>query len=300
MINQVNITNPKGDTLELVLADPLRNGILVKNIDGLAPSQATINYQSLATSDGGLYSSSRVEPRQIIFDLGMVGDNPEGARNLTYEYFPIKQEIEMTFISEQRVRAIKGYVEHHNADIFTSTENTSISVLCLDPWFYVYGPTAVVFSGVDPKFEFPFSNESLEEPLIEFGEVVRDNRAFLDYNGDIDTGVIVNINCLENAEDIYLFNEKTYERMHIDTGRIQTITGHAIQKDDIIEIDTTPGRKAIRLHREGEVYNIISSLDRNSDWLVLRNGTNVFGMEARAGENNLMANFTYRTLYGGF
>lgn len=300
MIQQVNITNPQGDTLELVLADPYRNGILVKEIQGLAPCQSTINYQSLATADGGLFASARTEPRQITFTLGMIGDNPEGARNITYEYFPVKQEITMLFISDQRMRTITGYVESHEADIFSDQEQTVISVLCLDPWFYVYGPTAVVFSGVTPLFEFPFSNESLTEDLIEFGEIIRDNRAFLDYNGDVETGVIVQIQCLGPADDIYLFNDETDERMHIDTARITAITGTALKKDDSIEINTTQGSKYIRLMRGGNWYNIISALDRFSDWLVLRNGTNIFGLEARTGENNLVASFTYRTKYGGF
>ncbi len=300
MIQQVNITNPRGDTLELVLADPYRNGILVKDIKGLAPSQSTINYQSLATSDGGLFASARTEPRAITFTLGMIGDNPEGARQITYEYFPVKQEITMLFISDQRMRTITGYVESHDADIFSNEEETTISVLCLDPWFYVYGPTAVVFSGVTPLFEFPFSNESLTEPLLEFGEIIRDNRAFLEYNGDVDSGVIVQINCLGPADDIYIFNDETHERMHIDTARVTAITGKALKKDDTIEINTTVGQKRIRLIREGNWYNIISALDRYSNWLVLRNGTNIFGLEARTGENNLVASFTYRTQYGGF
>lgn len=300
MIKQVNITNPNDETLELVLAEPLRNGILVQDISGLAPCQATINYQSLATSDGGLYSSARVEPRNIVFTLGMVGDNPEYSRNLTYDFFPVKKEIKMTFISDQRARVITGYVEFHDADIFSQEESTRISVLCLDPWFYVYGPTAVVFSGVRPLFEFPFSNEDLEEPLIEFGEIMRDNRAFLEYTGDIDTGVIIQILCEDNAEDIYLFNEVTHERMHIDTARITSLTGKALRKDDTIEINTTSGEKQIRLYRDGDWTNIISALDRNSTWLVLRNGTNIFGFEARTGEENLMVSFTFRTKYGGF
>lgn len=300
MIQQVNVTNPQGDTLELVLADPYRNGILVKDISGLAPCQSTINYQSLATSDGGLFASARTEPRQITFTLGMVGDNPEGSRNITYEYFPVKQEVTMLFISEQRMRTITGYVESHEADIFSDQEETVISILCLDPWFYVYGPTAVVFSGVTPLFEFPFSNESLTEDLIEFGEIIRDNRAFLDYNGDVETGVIVQINCLGSADDIYIFNDDTGEQMYIDTSRITMIVGSALKKNDIIEINTSTGEKRIRLLRNGNWYNIISALARESNWLVLRNGTNIFGLEARVGGNNLVASFTYRTKYGGF
>lgn len=300
MIKQVNITNPKGDTLELVLAEPYNNGILVKDISGLAPTQSTINYQSLATSDGGLFSSARTEPRNITFTLGMVGDDPEASRQITYEYFPVKQKITMTFASDQRKRTITGYVESHEADIFSKEESTVISVLCLDPWFYVYGPTAVVFSGVRPLFEFPFSNESLTDPLLEFGEIMRDNRAFLDYDGDVDTGVIIQIVCEDNAEDIYLFNEETDERMHIDTSRITALTGAALKRDDTIEINTTQGQKRIRLFRDGDWYNIISALDRHSDWLILRSGTNIFGFEARTGEANLMVSFTYRTQYGGF
>ncbi len=47
--------------------------------------------------------------------------------------------------------------------------------------------------GVQPAFEFPFENNSLTENLLEFGEIRLDTRAELNYEGDADTGVVINI-----------------------------------------------------------------------------------------------------------
>ncbi len=300
MIKQVNIINPKNETLELVLADPYTTGILVTDISGLAPPKSSINYQSLATGDGGLFASARTEPRNIVFSLRMVDTDAEDARVKTYEFFPVKKEITMQFISNKRRLMITGYVESHEADIFSSEESTQISVLCLDPWFYELGDVQTVFSGIKPLFEFPFSNESLDEPMIEFGEIMRDTRAFLEYKGDVDTGVYINIYFEAAAEDIWIFNEQTQEMMMINTARIAELTGKAVGVDDNIEICTVPGKKYIRLLRSNTYTNIISALERSSQWLVLRNGTNIFGFEARSGKNNLLVSFTYRTQYGGF
>lgn len=300
MIKQVNIINPRGDILELELKNPYATGILVTNITGLSPPKSDINYQELATSDGGLFSSARTQPRNIVFSLRMIETDAEAARDKTYDFFPVKKEITMQFISDRKSLEIKGHVESHEADIFSSEESTQISVLCLDPWFYQVGETSNLFSGVQPLFEFPFSNESLTEPMMEFGNIMKDTRAFLKYEGDVDSGVYVNIYAEGPAEDIYLFNAETNERMFISTSRIAEMTGKAFGTDDNIEICTVPGKKYIRLLRAGVYTNIISALDRSSQWLVLRYGTNIFGFEARSGQNSLLVSYSYRTQFGGF
>ena len=47
-------------------------------------------------------------------------------------------------------------------------ETTQISIVCPDPYFYSAGPdgtNTTIFYGVEPLFEFAFSNESLTESL---------------------------------------------------------------------------------------------------------------------------------------
>lgn len=299
MIKQVNVTNPKKETLKLLLADPYATGLLVTNITGLGPPQSDINYTELATGDGGLWSSSRTQPRNIVISLQMVDKDAEHARHVTYEYFPIKQLVRLEFITDERSLFIDGYVESHDDNIFSKTETTQISILCLFPWFYKIGEEASVFSGVKPLFEFPFSNESLTEPMIEFGYILRDTRATLYYEGDVETGLIITVHFEDVAEDISIYNVDTQEIMKIDTDRIVEMTGKAMQPMDDIEICTIPGQKYIRLLRDGEYTNIISALDRDSTWLKLRWGTNMYGFSARVGEGNLLVTFSYRTMYGG-
>lgn len=299
MLREINIINPKQETLVLDLDDPGRNNILVTGIDGLGPPKATVNYQSLATADGGIFTSSRVDPRSITFHLEMVNGDAEEARRLTYKYFPIKKDIRMEFVSDQKAVYTTGYVESHEDNIFSNRETVDISVLCVDPWFYAVGQSSSVFSGVTPMFEFPFSNESLTDPLIEFGTIARDTRAILEFDGDVDTGVYITIHAMDDAEDITVYNVDTQESMKIDTGRITRMTGQSFGEKDDIEICTVPGSKYIRLLRKGVYTNIISALDRKSQWLVLRNGTNMFGFNARTGENNLLVTFEYRSQYGG-
>lgn len=300
MIQSVVVTNFKGDSLELELAHPEKTGLAVHKIEGLGPPKADINYQKLATGDGGLYNSSRADTRNVVLTLAPL-DNPSVEKNRikTYRYFPLKKKVKLTFKTDVRVLYCEGYVESNEPDVFSDLETTQISVICVDPWLYAPGDSASVFSGVTPMFEFPFSNESLTDNLIEFGDIMVDTRARLIYEGDIDAGVEINVHALDGAEDIKLFNVDTREKMIIDTGVIATKTGKPFGYADDIFISTRPGNRYVKLLRDGVYTDIISALDRDSDWLMLTTGDNVFGFDARIGANNLWVTYSYRNTYGG-
>lgn len=301
MIQAITVTNPKNESLRMVLNKPELCGIAIKSIDGLGPPKSKINYQELATIDGGLYTSSRAEARNIVFEL-MPLDIPvsvEDNRRKTYRYFPLKKKVKVMVETDFRVLQCEGYVESNDPDIFSNEETISITVVCPDPWFYSTGDSSTVFSGVEAMFEFPFSNESLTENLIEFGNIQIDTNAKLDYDGDIDTGVYITIHVLDSAEDITLQNVQTREYMKVNTSVIQTLTGHPLQPLDDIEISTVPGNRYIRLLRNGTYTNVISALDRNSEWLMISAGMNIFTFTARNGAEKLYVSFTYRNTYGG-
>ena len=300
MIDRIIVTNPKDETLILSLRNPDDAGLYVQEIDGLGPSKANINTSELATVDGSLYSSSRMTERNIVLTLGML-ESPtiEAARLRTYKYFPIKKQVRLLFETDARFAEVVGYVESNEPVIFSNRQTTQISILCPDPAFYEAGESQTVFSGIRPMFEFPFSNESLEEDLIEFGQILLDTRAILTYNGDIDTGVIITINATGAANDINIFNTMTYEKMIIDTNRIVALTGQGFGQGDAIIISTIRGNRYARLLREGVYTNIISALDKNSDWFQISSGDNLFAFTAAGGESSLMINFVYRNAYGG-
>lgn len=282
------------------LARPEKSGLIVKDITGLGPSKANINAQELATMDGSIFSSARVENRNIVLTLAMMFDPlVEDARHRTYRYFPLKKMVTLTFETDYRISEISGYVESNEPNIFSDAEETQISIICTDPYFREPSLSSSAFFGADPLFEFPFENDSVTEPLLLMGEIREDSRVTFEYGGDVDTGMLITVHTLKDARNITIYNVETRESMAINTDKIKDLTGMAFHSGDDIEISTYQGNKYVRLVREGHYTNIISAVNKDADWLRLSVGYNTFDYQAEEGVKDIVVTFTYRNAFGG-
>lgn len=300
MLKAITVTNFKGESLRMELANPDPSGMVIFNVEGIGSGQANINTTEMATSDGGWFNSARGTVRNIVFSIKLMA-NPsvEENRIKSYRYFPVKKLGTYTFETDTRISTIRGYVESNEPVIFSSQEYTQISILCPDPWFYATSGSSSAFAGITPNLEFPFSNESLSAKKIEFGIIRRDNRAIIDYKGDVDTGVVITIHALGPAEHIMLYNADTLEKMSIDTDILRSISGAPFGTGDDIIISTKHGERYVHLLRNGSYTNIISAIDRESDWFQLTSGDNIFGFTTRSGDTNLLVSFEYQNAYAG-
>lgn len=300
MIKSFTVTNPKGESLKLELTRPELSGLIVQSIEGLGPTKATINTGETATMDGSLFNSARASNRNIVITLAlMFAPTVEDSRHKTYKYFPVKKRIRLDFETDRRSVYTYGYVESNEPAIFSSQETVQISVICPDPYFYEDDQTVSGFYGAEPLFEFPFSNESYEEDLLELSQIRLDSRAILTYEGDADAGAIISIYAKDTAKNITLYNTGTMESLFIDTDKIETITGKPFGAGDDIQISTIKGDLYVRLLREGVYTNIIAALGKGADFLQLTNGDNIFAVTAEEGDDNLVVTFRYNNAYGG-
>lgn len=301
MIRSVTVTNHNRESLKLDLYYPETSGIIIESIDGMGPPKANINSNEVATIDGGIFTSARMQQRNLVFKLAMMFDPLiEDSRLRIYKFFPIKKPITIDFVTDYRHAYCTGYVESNEPDIFSNHETTQVSIICPDPYFYEQSMEEVAFSGVHPLFEFPFENDSLTENLLEFGDIRDDNRAILNYRGDVDTGVFIVCHVMSGTvENLTIWNVDTREHMRIDTNKIMRLTGIRFSQGDDIEINTKIGEKYVRLLHDGRYYNIISCIEKDADWFQITNGFNTFTFVADYGEMNLKLTFTYRNAYGG-
>lgn len=303
MIRSITVTNYLGDSIKLDLARPEESGFVVKSITGLGPGKANINTTEVSTNDGGLYNSSRISVRNIVISLGFLWkDSIEDVRQLSYKYFPIKKKVTLLFETDNRLAEIEGYVESNDPTIFSKNEGSDISIVCPDPHFYSAGDAGINtinFSGYDPIFEFPFSNESLTEDLLEIGTLYNNTEKVIIYNGDAQTGVTITIHAIGEVTMITIYNIGTRETMKIDTDKIEAFTGQGITAGDDIVINTVKGSKSITLQRDGKSTNILNCLEKNSDWFQLTKGDNIFAYTAETGHTNLQFKMENRIVYEG-
>lgn len=303
MIKTVRVTNYLGESLTLELKNPWDIGIAITKIEGLGPVKADINSTEISSGDGARFNSARIGTRNIVFTFRLL-ESPtvEDSRQKTYKYFPVKTNVSLLFETDNRLCQITGYVESNKPNIFSEEEDTQISIICPNPYFISMengGMNTVVFFGSEPTFEFPFSNESLTDPLIIFGNIKLRQEEIVPYDGDSQVGFTIKMHALGEVRQITIYNTKTRESMKIDTDILNEITGSGIIAGDEITISTIKGDKYITLLRDGEEINILNALGKDVDWFQLAKGDNRFAYICEYGAENLEFSINYQTLYEG-
>lgn len=305
MIKSVTVVNYLGDSMKIELERPRTSGFAVAYIDGLGPGKANINTSEVATNDGGIFNSSRLSSRNIVLGLLYSWEGSESIEELrlkTYRYFPIKKKVKLIIETDVRTAEIEGYVESNEPNIFSKSQGSHISIICPNPLFYSSGEkgtNVTTFHGITPMFEFPFSNESLKNPLIEMGDIELQVMKTVLYDGDEELGIVITIHALGDAKNIDIYNTTTREMMSINTDKLKEYTGHEMITGDDIVISTVKGDKYIRLLRDGQSVNILNCLEKESDWFQLVKGDNVFAYTAEHGGSNLQFKIENRIAYEG-
>lgn len=303
MIKTVTVTNYLGESLTLELKNPWDVGIAITKIEGLGPVKADINSTEISSGDGARFNSARISTRNIVFTFRLLeAPTVEDSRQKTYKYFPIKTNVTLLFETDNRLCQITGYIESNKPNIFSEEEDTQISIICPNPYFISMsngGMNTVVFFGDEPVFEFPFSNESLTDPLIVFGNIKLRQEEIVPYDGDSEVGFTIKMHALGEVRQITIYNTKTRETMKIDTDILNEITGSGIVAGDEITISTIKGDKHITLLRNGEEINILNALGKDVDWFQLAKGDNRFAYICEYGAENLEFSINYQTLYEG-
>lgn len=311
MIQKIVVRNPKNELLELDIRHPEKTGINVIDVTGITPTGAEIYSTPFGLLDGGIYNGSRVPSRNVVLTLGMFNEkNEDGtlksiedARLKVYNFFRIKDWVNLVFHTSQRILQLTGYVESAETDIFSNEETSTVSVLCIDPWFYSASYSQAGFSGTRALFTFPFESKLgsviPNENLI-FGSITVDTRTDIIYEGDIKTGFNMYITFSgSDFHNIYFYNMETRERMNIYTDQIETITGSPLGPGDELQISTISGSKNAYLMRNGIYKNVISAIDKDSDWIQLTKGKNIFAFASDKGVENIMIRLNYKDAYAG-
>ena len=128
-------------------------------------------------------------------------------------------------------------------DIFSGEAGCLISILCPESYLYDIYDAVTVFSSVTPLFEFPFSNESLVTPLIEFSEIDSSTEKTVVYEGDAPIGILLHIHATGSASGFTITNSRTLETLAIDSTKLIATVGADISEGDDFWISTVQGDK---------------------------------------------------------
>lgn len=295
MIKSVYVTNYMGDSLLLPLSDYTESGIVITEIDGIGPVEADVHTTDYATRDGSVFNSARVQNRTVVLTLRpMEHPTVEDMRHRIYKFFPVKREVKMEVITDRRDAYVTGYVESVEPTIFSNEEEVEVSIVCPDPYFYSASSSEIIYSGAEPLFEFPFSNEG-PSPVIIMGVATNTNERVFDYNGDFDVGVIIHLKFTGAVSGLAVHSIEENQNMEIDISKIPD----GLQPQDELIISTLKGSKSARILRNGHFINAINSIAMLSDWITVHIGSNTIIYTADSGLENVTMSLDFNIAYEG-
>lgn len=254
------------------------------------------------------YDTSKIPGSEFI--VSPINASIESLRQMSYRYFPVKQPIKLFIKTSNRHVWINGYVESNEPDIFNKDEGATISIICPNPYFYGVGEESIYtqLKTVTPKFEFPdpdgFSNESLDQELIEMGDLQLTNSTNITYDGDIETGVILEVvfnSIPNNLNPLSITNRTQNSSMSLNIPMLPQLTQRSIQIGDKLVISSISRNKFIKFYDVNGAYkdglNVLSIFNREWGWLVLKKGHNYIFYNGLG--DSIDVSISYPKIYGG-
>lgn len=302
VLRSVEFSGTSDNPYKINLVKPDQSQFIINDIGGLGAGKADLHTAQRASMDGDVFNGARLGSRNLTFEFGYGYKlDPEIGREISYEVFPLKENVTMKFVTDTKTVTINGYIESNETSIFTAEPAFDLSIMCTDPYFKSIPEDREVLKlySLVSLFEFPFSNESLTEDLIIFGEHASENFAELLYQGSQSTGVLIRFVFNGEATHPSITNDRTRQTMRIDTDVLTNLTGRPLGPGDVIEINTVRGQKSVNLIRNGRYVNIINSLARASQWITLLRGINPISVNADTGIQSVQTEVIYDIYYAG-
>lgn len=280
----IYLENKDGKTLHFGASTPYT----ITEFSGLNPPKATINTNTTATLDGGMFNSAKLQMRSINIAFA-IEENAEQNRLAVYEVVQPKNPINLYYQSEMLDVFISGYVEEISPSYFAKKQIVTISILCPFPYFKSAQQVINELSSITKMFHFPFASTAEKE--IVFGVIDTLTSVTILNQGSVQTGLTFELYAKNTITNPKIFNYQTGEFLAINT---------TMHEGDLITVTTGQGNKTITLLRDGAETNIFNLLDKNSTWLQLDIGGGVFVYEVAEGSTvNLSVTISHYDLFEG-
>ena len=285
MLKSIKATNYDNISLTMYMSDTnFRNlGFAIKKVEGLGPVKGNINTSDEANGNGGIYISSKKEPRNIIITLALKQfsstTNPEKTRQSIYRTFQIGKLVTLLITTDNRTVTCVGYTESCEPDIFSDNQDVAISIICPDP--VLYDTTERSYSG-----SWNATNKVYDLAPFSYGDCPVGFKMAIQVTG---TGL----------GNFLLTETKTGRVMSIYTGSASIGGKTGIQAGDLITIITKRGEKAITLKRGGVEYSIINLIQDGSSWFEARYGAVPFTLSTGSTSNNASVKMTWYDAFEG-
>ena len=283
------LENENGERLDMTAT---ANQYMPSKIEGLNPPAGTISTSSYAGMNGSYLNNAFIEKRNVVISFAMRGIGIEKRRHQLYRVVKPSRYIKIWYKTANIDVYAEGYVETCEVSNFEQQISGQISILCPDIYWYSRDIFYAYYSGITGAFHFPFPESDAPFPL----GVYSNSSLFSIINDGDETGFTLKIEALPSdiPQEVVAVTPTIYN----ENGEYLQIKGD-ILTGDVITVTTKTGNKTVTLTRNGVDSNILNRLVSGSTWLTLKEGTNIFRVEAVRGVKKLRVTLMHRNSYLG-
>lgn len=261
---------------------------VITEIQGLSSPDADVNLTDIALADGQRFNSAKVKSRTMNMAFAINYDAEPNRLN-AYNVLRVKKPVRVEYKSELRDVFIEGVVKSVNVTHFEMKQICTVTVVCPFPYFKDAQEIINALTNVVNAFHFPFA--STEAPQIVFSYIQQQSNTTVINNGEVDTGLIIELYFKGAVENPKIFNYATADFFGLD---------YNFQAGDIVTINTNQGEKSVKLLRNGAESNLFNYIMKNSKWLQLEGKECVFIYEVGSGAmSSVEITFSHNDLYEG-
>lgn len=261
----------------------------IESVTGISPPAASIS-STPNIGDGDEITNSRTGTRNIVANLYING-NVEENRLEIYKVLQNGKYIKIYISTRTKNVWIEGYVEHIDIDNFTNKTSCQISILCPDPWFKDVVETINSLNTVKALFRFPFA---IVEP-IPFSTYDQIQVVNLINHGNVDSGMTIELKARGTVINPIIYNRESREFIGLGTS---TFPFEMISGDKIV-ITTHKNNKKVKLIRDAEEINVFNHLIKDSTFLQMQPGDNIFTYAVDDGNEYIDITFKHYSNYEG-
>ena len=289
MFYKLILENETGQQIDL---SKTANRYMFSKIKGLNPPTGTVSTSSYAGMNGSYLNNAFIEKRNVVILFEMRGFDVELRRHELYRVVKPSRYIKIYYSTKNISVYAEGIVETCEVENFEKLTNGQISILCPDIYWYSRDIFYAYYSGITGAFHFPFPESDAPFPL---GVYSNSDALSITNDGD-ETGFTLRIEALPSdiPQEVVAVTPTIYN----ENGEYLQIKGD-ILTGDVITVTTKTGNKTVTLTRNGVDSNILNRLVSGSTWLTLKEGTNIFRVEAVRGVKKLRVTLMHRNSYLG-
>ena len=266
------LENKNGDQLTFGQQSPFT----VTEIQGLNPASAFINTNEVALLDGAIFNGSKLDVRTINVAFAVEVD-PARNRLEVYKVIKPKQYIKVIYLGDYRKVYAEGYVSAVDITFWEIKQTVTVAITCPDPYLRAVSQNDSALTALEDRFHFPFYGTATRN--IAFGVYLSDTSTFIENDGDVDCGMLIDLTATGACGKPSIYNDDTGEHLTIN---------YSMEAGDQIIIDTRKGHKGVTLIKNAVETNIINYFVQGSTWLQLPAAGGSFSYSTSGGNNALL------------